>query len=663
MADFRPFSKLVHQRFAELSKHELFVTSMHPDSLYAAYLSAFPEGTNPIYKERTEHDCSCCKNFIRNLGTVVAVVDGKLRSVWHVEGAESPYKEVAAALDALVTAMPIDGLFRSSERSYGAEETKQLLEDKSVKKWNHFHGEVAARHFTKEVDKVKGDYATTVQVFARGLEELSADAIQTVSDLIANNSLYRGEEHLPALTAFKKTQAEYLKLKRLIDKKIFVWANAMAPASRFRNTVIGTLVQDLSAGVDLEAAVRSFETKVAPTNYKRPTALITQRMVIQASETLKQLGLETALQRRFARLSDVSVNNVLWVDNSVAPKMKDGIEGLLMSSVVAPAAKETKAEEITITEFMATVLPNAASIELLVRNTHATNFMSLTAPVHPDSGRLFKWGNDFGWSYEGNITDSIKEKVKRAGGNTNAPLRVSLAWSNFDDLDLHCQGPDGHVYFGDKKGILDVDMNAGYGRSREPVENLSWSRPKDGVYSITVDQFSQREKSDVGFVLEVENDGQVQQFSHSQELRANADLLAFQLTVKAGKITNWVINPALVGGIASKERWGIQTETFTKVNTVMHSPNHWDDNAVGNKHVFFILDGCKNDEPTRGIYNEFLNSSLEQHRKVFEILGDKTKCQPTDEQLSGVGFSSTRGDTVTVRVKGAKLQKTFNIHF
>lgn len=31
-----------------------------------------PAGTNPIFRERTEHDCSCCRNFVKNLGNVVA---------------------------------------------------------------------------------------------------------------------------------------------------------------------------------------------------------------------------------------------------------------------------------------------------------------------------------------------------------------------------------------------------------------------------------------------------------------------------------------------------------------------------------------------------------------------------------------------------------------
>ena len=79
MSEFKPFASLVHSKFVELSKQELYVT-VDGDLLWEKYLQSFPEGTNPIFKTRTEHDCSCCKNFIRNIGTVVAVIDGKLQS-------------------------------------------------------------------------------------------------------------------------------------------------------------------------------------------------------------------------------------------------------------------------------------------------------------------------------------------------------------------------------------------------------------------------------------------------------------------------------------------------------------------------------------------------------------------------------------------------------
>ena len=110
-------------------------------------------------------------------------------------------------------------------------------------------------------------------------------------------------------------------------------------------------------------------------------------------------------------------------------------------------------------------------------------------------------------------------------------------------------------------------------------------------------------------------------------------------------------------GESSQEKWGLTSETYVKVNAVTLSPNYWGDNAVGNKHTFFVLDGAKNDEPTRGIYNEFLNPRLIEHRKVFEVIGDKTKCQPTEGQLSGLGFSSTKKDSVIIKVDNKRLYR------
>lgn len=661
MADFHPFADATKTRFDEMSKGELFVVNIDKDVVWNAYLAAFPEGENPIYRERTEHDCSCCKNFVRNIGNVVAVIDGKLQSVWSVPGLEYPYSVVAEKLAELIESATIADLFRTKEQSFGAKQSKELLADGTVKKWNHFYATVDRKHLSNQVDKDLGNYRTTAQVFKRGLTELTPEAFQTVRDLIESKSLYRGEEFLASVVEFQKQQTKFNKLNAQ-QKETFAWVNANSPASRFRNTAIGTLVQDLSAGEDLEKAVRSFEVKVAPTNYKRPTALITPRMVEDAMKTIKDLDLEDALQRRFARISDVSVNNVLWVDSSVRSKMRDGIADVLMAAATAPKKTSVKATEISIDDFMEKVVPSAKSIELMVKNSQQSNFVSLTAPVYEDSGNLFKWNNDFAWSYDGNITDSIKEKVKRAGGNTNAPFRVSLAWFNYDDLDIHVTEPNGKVInFCNKGGKLDVDMNAGGGRSREPVENVSFTRPADGKYKVQVNQYSQRETTDVGFVIEVENNGTIHQYSHTKVARGM--ITVGTITLENGAITKIDFSKEMVGGSVPQEKWGIETEKFVKVSTLMKSPNYWDDNAVGNKHWFFILEGCKNDMPARGIYNEFLNSKFETHRKVFEVLGDRTKCQPTDDQLSGVGFSSTKGDSVIVKVLTSKGTQQYNINF
>lgn len=684
MDKFSSFSQIVTKTFQNIAKEtHIFVADVDGDALYAKYLAAFPAGTNPVFKTNTEHDCSCCKQFIRRAGSVVTISGGKVLTVWDEAAEKAPdfYAEVAATLRDTVRAAGIRDLFRVglNETQFGAAQTRSL--DAGTQKavvWNHFSsGEVPRFHRSSLPDTDRGNFRTTTQVFERGLTELSPEAVDTVLSLINSNALYRGNEHKPSVLAFQKAQREFLS-KKDVQRSLFVWTNASSPAARFRNTVIGTLVQDLSEGQDLERAVKSFETKVAPQNYKRTTALITPGMVKKAMETIESLGLEPALERRFAAIGDVSVNDVKWVDGSVKPLMKGGIGDVLMKHAVSTSGSdkdEERAEEISIDDFMEQVLPKASTLEILFRGSLAGNLASITAPVHPEPKQLFRWNNDFAWSYGGNVADSIKERVKKAGGSVTGTLRVSLSWYNFDDLDLHIKQPPGRgvhglhgdIAFNNKRGwtggCLDVDMNAGSGTTREPVENVIWSdKVPDGPYTVVVNNYCLRESQNPGFTIEVENAGKVTHFSYNKQVRNRGDVVVCTLHMKSGVIER--IEPgdsSITSSAISQEKWGLQTEKFAKVSAVMLSPNYWGDNAVGNKHTFFILENAKSDEDTRGFYNEFLHPRLEPHRKVFEVIADKTKCRPTEGQLSGLGFSSTKNEKFLVRAQIGKKRQTFNV--
>lgn len=686
--NFPAFAKIVAFSFQRIAKVDaVFVTAVEPDALYEKYLAAFPSGTNPLFKKRTEHDCSCCRQFVRRVGNVISVDDeGRVHTVWDeaVEKAPHPYNVVSIFLRDAVLDADISNLFRVSvkETNFGAEQTRSFDEESSrAVSWDHFYtGPIPATLRHESPDQIRGDYRTTVQVFERGLTELTPDAVETVLGLVDANNLYRGEEHRSALVQFQQAQRAFLR-KTDAQRRIFAWTNAHGPAARFRNTVIGTLVQDLSEGKDVEFAVKAFETKVAPQNYKRTTAVITPIMVAKAMETIESLGLQSALERRFAVIGDISVNDVKWVDNVAKPLMKGGIGDVLMQHAVATNPKvsddvEKRAEEIGLDAFVQTILPETTGMELLFKSEHLGNLMSLTAPAHPEPKQLFRWDNDFAWSYCGNVADSIKERVKKAGGKVDgAVLRVSLSWFNYDDLDLHVHQPPGrgvagltdHIYYGSKRGwtggVLDVDMNAGSGTTREPVENVSWSKiPPDGSYKVVVNNFNQRETSDAGFVIEVESGGKLSHFSYNKAVRNRQDIHVATLHLKAGVVERIEAgDPGITMSNVSQNKWGLKTEQFVKVNAVTLSPNYWGNNAVGNKHTFFLLDGASNDEPTRGIYNEFLHPRLEPHRKVFEVIGDKTKCQPVDGQLSGLGFSSSKPDSFIVRVRQGKKQRLFNV--
>lgn len=220
---------------------------------------------------------------------------------------------------------------------------------------------------------------------------------------------------------------------------------------------MGTLLIDLSNGVDLERAVKSYENIMAPSNYKRPTALITKKQIEAAQKKVEELGLTDALPRRHARVEDISVNDVLFVNRDTRARMKGGIFDSLKETSTVNPKEYTKATEISISEFVTNVLPHSKDVQILVENKHIPNFVTLTAPENPDAGQLFKWKNNFAWVYNGSMADSFKEKVKAAGGNVNGFLRCSLHWFNYDDLDLHVTEPGGNeIYYGYKRGLTGV---------------------------------------------------------------------------------------------------------------------------------------------------------------------------------------------------------------
>jgi hypothetical protein len=320
------------------------------------------------------------------------------------------------------------------------------LENGETKRWNHLHCTVPSAHIVDSINEYQGSIHSTMGVFQRGLDELKIDALDAVIRLIKQKSIYRGAEFLQDITAFKSLLVKYNTLTEQRDKNIFIWSHVKNRAIRFKNSVIGTLVQDISNDIGLDIAVRSFESKVAPTNYKRTTAIISESMIKDAVKTIRKLDIESSLKRRFAVTSDITINNVLFADRSITPLMKDSLTDLLMMEV-KPNHKLTQVNEIGIEDFITNLLPNITTLELKIPND-VNKLVSLTAPIDENSAPIFKWDNNFAWSYNGNITDSIKERIKKAGGNIHAKLMVRLSWYNTDDLDIHVIEPDGnHIFY------------------------------------------------------------------------------------------------------------------------------------------------------------------------------------------------------------------------
>ena len=398
-------------------------------------------------------------------------------------------------------------------------------------------------------------------------------------------------------------------------------------------------------------------------------------MLEDAKKTVSELGYMDSLQRRYATLDDITVNNILFSNRDAAKRISGNVFDEMISEAGVNPKKFSRVEEVSVEKFVKDILPSAKSLEVLFENKHAKNMVSLIAPVNKDAKSMFKWANGFSWAYTGNITDSVmRENVKAAGGDVDGDLRFSIQWNdgsmhNGNDFDAHCIEPyyerfgreRNEIYFGNKgyrhssSGMLDVDIiHPVVGKAA--VENITWSdrnKMPAGKYELFVRCYSNRGGQD-GFKAEVEFDGQIYSFEYKRPMHTDERVLVAIVTKHADG--TFTIESKLPGGesLSTRDIWGLKTNTFVPASVVMYSPNYWDDQqGIGHRHYFFMLKDCVNPECPNGFYNEFLKHELEQHKRVFEALGGKMAVVAADDQLSGLGFSATKRNDLIVKVKGA----------
>jgi len=683
--EFIKFSNAIRKQFNKMAKTEkLFVVKVDDkNELWNFYLNSFPTGTNEIYKENKEYDCNFCKSFIKKAGHIVTIKNNKLVSIFDITINDSTFQAVVDAMSEYIKGKEIDTVFCHDENTIGTEFNTQITGNGSIR-WNHFYIDVP-NEFIKDKNDIgtyRGDNRTTKGVLYRSLKELSLEAAQIVLELIESGSLYRGDEHKKVVKDFIKSKKTFNKIP-VAKQKIYCWS---LKEYGIRNTVIGSLLIDISEGKDLESSVKSFESKVAPQNYKRPTALVTKWMIENAQKKCEELGIEASLYRRCAVAEDITINNVLFADRSVQPAMGVNAFDMLKKDVgdVVTNKQLDKIEEVPIQTFIDTILPKAKSFELLLENKHENNLMNLIAPVNPDAPNILKWNNNFSWGYNGEVADSMRQRVKNAGGRVDGVFRFSHSWNELEPnqslMDLHVFMPGNthvpgkiHDNYGNYErvgwnhrkhnnsgGSQDVDYVDQAPPKYIPVENITFpnlGKMLDGKYICKIHNWSYRNSGGKG-KAEIEFGSNIYKYVYPSTKNKEWVTVA-EVTLKNGEFS---IKHILPESQETKEIYGITTNKFHPVTMMMNSPNHWDGEETGNKHYFFMLKDCKTNDTIRGIYNEFIKEELNEHRKVFEMLGSKLKAEPTDNQLAGLGFSSTRRDSVVCKVKGT-FNRTIKITF
>ena len=707
----KQFVEKIQEQFDKMcATGMLFRTNVPGDKIWETYINSFEEGTNPIFRDPNSsvHACNTCNSFIRRYGNIVTIDEnGFTTTLFSNYNENTEYKVVAAKLDELIKSQPIINVFfetyeelnflpyescnktqasyklgiAQNHKMYSKEEAEKygVVSPSEVRTFNHFHLSLPAKFVDKSgksIEAIMATYRDKYSVFKRAMEEISLDTLNLVKDLINQGSLLDGTAHLHAIDEIITAKSLYT--STIWNKDNWLWTysyNIDERVAKFRNTAIGTLCVELTQGKELNEACKMWNKMVDPVNYHKATAPITQKQIEEAQKFVTENGYLESFDRRLAVMEDINVTEIKHVATSSTVEAVTIFDNVKATSTQHKKAEFDKLEVIGIEKFMKDILPTCTSIEAYLENRMEGNLVTLTTAKNKESKPIFKWDNNFSWTFNGNLAgkSQIKDAVKSRGGNTDAVVRISIHFpGTTDDYDLYSYEPNKNcIYFGNKRtrhassGMLDLDAQGGDGHfpPEKRVENLTYtdfSKMPKGEYQIKVNNYSGRGVH-TKFNVEVEINGDITTMEYVKTSKSN--------TVDIGTLVvkeNIVFNPQgctiLESKTLTKEVWNLETNKFHKVNLVCLSPNHWGEHKTGNLHYMFMLDGCKTNLPVRGFHNENLLPDLLQHKKVMEVLGNTAMITPTPKQLSGLGFNSTVKDELIVKCSG-NFKRMLKIQF
>jgi hypothetical protein len=669
-------SATFHARVTQNSL-KIFVTDAA--DLWETYMDSFgPEGTEAKPNEvRQHHNCNACRHFIQRYGALAVIADdgSLIPAVWNPDDAPDLYRPALEALATKVRRAKVTAQFLSSEPVLGTPETGG---------WQHLYVKQPLGAVYKDRVKTAGqaaaealqDYYTLISA----LNLISVESIEKGLVLLRAGQLYRGDKYVPAaewLLGVAKLRAEggWKNYHR-------VWLSvAKAPAgfAKPRGTAMGSLLENLQAGMAFPELKAKFEAMLAPETYQRAQVAPTAGAREQAEKLVEQMGLAPALPRRYAKLSEIST---IWAPSVLAHKASQpgqSVFGHLAVKGQEPgpltAVPGLPPTTMTWDKFLRQVLPGALRIEAKV--PEANRFAALVTAEDAAAPPLLRWDhegarNPVSWFYDSGADAEVRQRVTRAGGMyENTDVRVSLIWNNTDDLDLHVMTPHGdHICFMQKRacrhgGFLDVDMNVS-GETTSPVENTRWAagRAPFGTFDVVVNNYRNRgfgRMRTTPFMVEVQVGSELRQFhgeirGEGQYSASPNGVAVVRFNRQPGGGVSWGAPGVSPAASSQASQWGLALGVFAKVHSIAKSPNLWGAAPVpaSGNHTFFLLEGCRPVDAGkgRGFFPEMLRSELHPVRSVLEAYAGQSSLGGEPEAC-GLGMTDQQPWNLHLRVATA----------
>lgn len=412
----------------------LFTTDA--EGLFAAYLESFPEG-----EKRQHHNCSACRHFVDRFAGLVTIDEKGLTTPALLDVEDEQYGPALAAMARIVRKAKVNGVFLSSVRVLGSPETGA---------WRHMAVELPKSMLHARVTQTAGQaMAEKREDFIninRALAEFTLPMLGQALTLLKTDSLYRSEKvRGPAqwLHDLHVAKAEAR------NKANVVWrAIAVAPAGfcHPRASMVGTLLEDIAAGMDFAEVSHRFKSKMHPLQYQRPQAAPDAGAIKQAEKVVEQLGAAGSLARRFARLDEVEA---IWKPTATeAPKREGAFGHLKAKGEAETVSMRVPPATMTWEKFARTVLPEAEQIEFHVR-AHRDNFTALVTAANADAPPILQWDlaerrNPVSW-YVWN-GGSAPAQYGLSVGNWYQIAAITLKPSMWNDATKHAHQGEGVIF-------------------------------------------------------------------------------------------------------------------------------------------------------------------------------------------------------------------------
>ena len=649
---YQEFEISITNQFNSLVKEAatpLFTTDA--SDLWETYLNNLSEDG------RQHYNCNCCRHFVERFGNLVVIKDdGTIESALWAENVPEYFKKSVKALRRAVNSAKITGVFVSDEQSLGTSNTGE---------WGHMNVDLPRGKVNNSrlntAYQVASAKLEDYRMLNRALQEYSLETVTQAVQILQSETLYRGAKVLGVAEWLKRLHEDRLnhKQNKTIDNITWKYV-AIAPAGfcHVKSSMIGTLLEDIAAGLSFESISRRFAEKMDPSVHMRSQVAPSQGNIQQAEKLVEKMGIANSLRRRYASIKEIPY--LLWQNKSLKlvkeETKKTGVFGNIepkKNTVSQSSNLNLPTVVMTWDKFQRTVLPTTSNIEVMVDNPN--RFMALVTAADETSENILQWNNPFSWYYHGGIDGEIKKRVEAAGGKyENNEIRCSLIWEGYTDLDIHCITPSGsHIYFGSKRsdyGWLDVDANGGCANTLHPVENIRWeNNAPRGNYRFYVHNFRERGTGTTPFTVELEVNGKIYIYNGVAG-RTDYREDVFQFNYVKGQ------QPEIRNvSCTSTDAWNIPMNSFAKVTGITTSPNTWGENKFENSgnHTFFLLENCKDtsEGKGRGFFNETLKSELREIRKTLEAYTQNTPIEGMENASAcGLGYSKDSEWNVTLKV-------------